>query len=796
MKQFITTLFTFQLLFFANTLTAQNGTIKGQIIDKQSETPIAGATIALINLEKRSAISDSSGNFTLKNVPLRRQTLNVSFVGYTPAAVPDIDVTSGKDVFLTIALIESLIKLEEIVIKAEPNKAKAINTMAAVSTRQFSLEEVNRYAGGRSDVARLVSNFAGVSAANDSRNDIVVRGNSPSGMLWRIEGIPVPSPNHFSTLGTTGSPVSALNPNLLANSDFLTSAFPAEYGNALSGVFDLTFRKGNKEEYEFQAGVGAYPGAEFMAEGPLGKKGGSFLVAARYGIAGYLGGAGTGAAIPNYNDISFNVDFGKSKIGTITVYGIGGLSNIEFLGKDAKESDLFSAKDANQELRSNFGVVGISHKIFINPKTFIKTNIATTVSINSYDEERIYNLGTPGELTKQFTASNNSENRITVSALINSKINKRVTVKSGVLIESFYIDFSLNDRDRQPDANSDGYPDFNTIYKTEGNYSVFQPYGQAQFRLSNKLTLNAGLHTQLFSINKQFVAESRASLTYNINTSNSINIGYGVHHQNMPAPILFQNENVGGTLVQTNRNLDLVRSQHFVLGYDIKLADKWRAKTEVYYQDIDKAAVQNYSSSYSSLTEGADFGYSTDKTSLVNAGAGFNQGFELTIEKFFSKNYHALLTGSFFESKYKGSDGIERNSPFNNQYVINALGGKEFKFGESKKNTFSLDGKVTTAGGRFYTPIDLAASQTAGFEIKQDDKAFSLQYDSYFRLDVRMGFKFNNKKKKQAHLLYLELQNVTDNQNIFINRYNRITNQVNQIDQIGFFPDFGYKFQF
>ena len=796
MKQFITTLFTFQLLFFANTVTAQNGTITGQIIDKQSETPISDATVSLIGLQTISAISDSNGNFTLKNVPLGRQAINVSFIGYTPSTVPNIDVTSGKDVFLTIALIESLIKLEEIVIKAEPNKAKAINTMAAVSTRQFSLEEVNRYAGGRSDVARLVSNFAGVSAANDSRNDIVVRGNSPAGMLWRIEGIPVPSPNHFSTLGTTGSPVSALNPNLLANSDFLTSAFPAEYGNALSGVFDLTFRKGNKEKYEFQAGVGAYPGAELMAEGPLGKKGGSFLVAARYGIAGYLGGAGTGAAIPNYNDLSFNVDFGKSKIGTFTVYGIGGLSNIEFLGKDAKESDLFSAKDANQELRSNFGVVGVSHKIFLNPKTFIKTNIAGTVSINRYDEERIYNLGTSTETTKQFTASNNSENRITLSAFINSKINKRVTIRSGVLTENFNIDFSLNDRDRQPDANSDGYPDFNSIYKTDGNYYIIQPYGQAQFRLSNKLTLNAGLHTQLFSINKQFVAEPRTSLTYNINARNSINVGYGIHHQNVPAPILFQNENVGGILVQTNRNLDLVRSQHFVLGYDVKLADKWRGKAEVYYQNIDKAAVQNYSSSYSSLTEGADFGYSTDKTSLVNAGTGSNQGIELTIEKFFSKNYHALLTGSFFESKYKGSDGIERNSPFNNQYVINALGGKEFRFGKSKKNTFSLDGKVTTAGGRFYTPVNLAASQTAGFEIKQDDMSFSLQYDSYFRLDARMGFKFNNKKKKQSHLLYLELQNVTDNKNIFINRYNRITNQVNRIDQIGFFPDFGYKFQF
>ncbi len=788
-------LFTIQFLLFAIIVSAQNGVIKGKIIDKQSETSIASASISVANLSNLNTISDSSGNFEIINVPWGRQAINVSYLGYSPATVPNIDVTSGKDVFLTIALTESLVTLNEIVIKAEANKAKAINKMAAVSTRQFSLEEVNRYAGGRSDVARLVSNFAGVSAANDSRNDIVVRGNSPAGMLWRIEGIPVPSPNHFSTLGTTGSPVSALNPNLLANSDFLTSAFPAEYGNALSGVFDLTFRKGNTKKYEYQVGVGAYPGAEVMAEGPIGKKGGSFVIAARYGIAGYLGGAGTGAAIPNYNDISFNADFGKSKLGTFSIYGIGGLSNIEFFGKDAKESDLFSAKDANQKLRSNFGVLGISHKLFLNQKTFIKTNIAATTSINKYDEERIYNLGTAAESTKTFTASNNSENRVTFSSFVNSKINKRVTIKTGVLFENFTIDYSLNDRDRQPDMDGDGYPDFNTIYKTEGSYSVLQPYGQAQFRLSNKFTFNVGIHGQLFSINEQFVVEPRASLTFNINQANSINVGYGMHHQNVPAPILFQNENIGGRLVQTNRNLDLVRSQHFVVGYDVKLAEKWRGKAEIYYQLIDKAAIENFPSSYSSLTEGADFGYSTDKTSLINGGKGFNQGIEITIEKFFSKGYHALFTSSLFESKYEGSDGIERNSPFNNKYVINALGGKEFKLGKRQKNTFSLDGKITTAGGRFYTPVNLAASQVAGFEIKQTNKAFSLQYDSYFRLDLRMGFKFNS-KKKQSHLLYLELQNVTNNKNIFINRYNRLTNQVNRIDQIGFFPDFGYKFQF
>lgn len=783
-------------LLLTSVAIGQNGVIKGKITDKQSEMPLAGATVMMVNNTTLSTLTDDNGSFQISNVPLGRQMLTVSYVGYLSTSVPNIEVTSGKEVYLSITLTENFNSLDEVVIRAEANKVKALNKMAAVSTRQFSLEEVNRYAGGRSDVARLVANFAGVSAANDSRNDIVVRGNSPAGMLWRIEGIPVPSPNHFSTLGTTGSPVSALNPNLLANSDFLTSAFPAEYGNAISGVFDLNFRKGNTEKYEFMVGVGAYPGAEFMAEGPLGKKGGSFVIAGRYGIAGYLGGAGTGAAIPNYNDLSFNADFGKTSWGTFSIYGIGGLSNIEFLGKDAKEDDLFSAKDTNQELRSNFGVLGVSHKLFFNQKTYLKTNISTTVSTNKYDQERIYNLGTPAETTIPFTASNNSESRLTFSSYVNSKFNKKFTLKSGVLLENYRIDYSLNDRDRQTDANGDGYPDLNSIYNTKGNYIVLQPYAQGQFRLSDKLTFNAGLHGQLFSISNEFVLEPRTSLTYSINSKNSLNLGYGMHHQNVPAPILFQNATIEGNLVQTNRNLDLVRSQHFVIGYDIKLADKWRGKFEVYYQYIDKAAVENFASSYSSLTEGADFGYSTDKTSLVSKGKGFNKGIELTIEKFFSKGYHALFTASIFESKYEGSDRIERNSPFNNKYVFNALGGKEFKFGKLQKNTLSLDGKVTAAGGRFYTPVDLAASQAVGYEIKENDKAYSQQYDPYFRLDLRIGFKFNSSKKKASHLLYLELQNVTDNKNIFINRYDRVSNQVRRVDQIGFFPDFGYKFQF
>lgn len=774
---------------------SQNGVIKGKITDKLSEKPLKGVTIQLVNSEI-STTTDVDGNFILNNVTVGRQNIDINFIGYENTSIPNIDVTSGKDVYLTISLSEKFDQLEEIVIKSENSKVKAINKMAAVSTRQFSMEEVNRYAGGRSDVARLVSNFAGVSAANDSRNDIVVRGNSPSGMLWRIEGIPVPSPNHFATLGTTGSPVSALNPNMLANSDFLTSAFPAEYGNALSGVFDLNFRKGNKDKYEYTFGVGAYPGAELVAEGPMGKKEGSFLVAGRYGIAGYLGGAGTGSAVPNYNDISFNLDFGKSNIGNITFFGIGGLSDIQFLGKDAKEDDLFSAKDANQNVKSSFYVLGLTHKISFGEKSFLKSTIATSNSANIYEEDRIYNLGKANENTLRYTDNDNNENRVTFNSFFNTKINRNLNFRAGVLSEFYKINFNLSDRSEQDDFNGDGFEDLNVIYETKGSYTVFQPYAQTQYRLSDKITLNAGIHGQLFSINELFVLEPRASVTYKINKNHTVNIGYGLHHQNVPAPILFQNENVNGVLTQTNKNLDLVRSNHFVLGYDTKLADNWRAKAEVYYQKIDKAAVENFSSSYSSLTEGADFGYSTDKTSLVSKGTGFNAGIELTIEKFFSKGYHALLTTSLFESKYKGSDGIERNSPFNNKYVINALGGKEFKIGKLKKNVLSFNGKVTTSGGRFYSPINLEASQAAGFQINDEDNAYSKQYDAYFRLDLRCGIKLNSKKKRVSHLFYTEIQNVTNNKNIFISQYNRLTNEVNRIDQIGLFPDFGYKLQF
>ncbi|CAD0001988.1 TonB-dependent receptor [Flavobacterium salmonis] len=488
--------------------------------------------------------------------------------------------------------------------------------------------------------------------------------------------------------------------------------------------------------------------------------------------------------------------FGKSKLGNFSLFGIYGTSKIDFLGENINKEDPFAAQDEDGFVTSSFGSIGLKHNLDIGSNLSLKTIIGFANSGNTYKNDRYYNYDTPSENKLRFSDIDNSESRITFSTLFNSKLNKKITIRAGLLFENYTLNADLATRDRRQDNDGDGYPDLVQLIRNDGNFNIVQPFAQGQFRLMEKLTFNGGIHAQYFSINEQFVFETRSALSYAVNPKNTISFGYGLHHQSVPVPILFLSENINGDRVQTNKNLDLVKSEHYVLGYDVKLANKWRGKVELYYQQIDKAAVESSSSSYSSLTEGADFGYSIDKTSLISNGKGHNQGIEFTLEKFFSQGFYGLFTTSVFESKYKGSDGIERNSPFNNGYVINLLGGKEFKIGKDQNNVFSIDTKFTTAGGRYYTPVNLAASNAAGYEIRHDANAFSRQYDPYLRWDVKFGIKLNSKNKKRFHQFYIDFQNVTNNTNVFTKQYNRLTNTVNQKDQIGFSPDFGYKFQF
>ena len=790
---------TFLLFFLLYTsfAFAQTQNVRGTIIDKQSEIPITGVTVELISVDPvRGATTDVDGQFVIENVPVGRQAFRISYLGYNTITIPNILVTAGKEAILDLGLEESVIEMQEVVVTAEVEKDQPINDMAAISARTFSLEEVSRFSGGRNDVARLAGNFAGVAVADDSRNDIVIRGNSPTGVLWRLDGIPIPNPNHFSTLGTTGGPVSALNPNLLKTSDFLTSAFPSEYGNALAGVFDVGFRTGNKQNHEFTFQLAAFSGLEAMAEGPLTKeKNSSYLVSYRYSfveVADALNIPIGTNAIPNYQDLSFKVDFANGKAGKFSIFGIAGFSDIAFLGAETDENDLFANPNEDATAESQLGIFGLRHNILVGKNAYVRTILSASTAKNTFEQDNLLENNQKIRVVN----SNNVTDTYSISSYLNQKYSARFTLRTGILAQYFDLNTTLDDRDNTPDRDEDGLPDWFTIRDFDGGIALLQAFSQARYKINQAWTINAGIHAQYLDINGKFALEPRAALNWNFQSNQTLSFGYGLHHQMQPLPIFFfEEETSPGQFTRTNEDLGFTRSHHFVLGYDRKFGTDWRAKIETYYQAIDNVPVEERSTSFSILNSGADFIF-PEVGSLVNEGIGTNYGVELTLEKFFSKGYYGLLTTSVFDASYEGSDGIERNSAFNNGYVVNVLGGREFKIGKDKRNAFTFDMKLTTAGGRYFTPVDLEASIEAGEEVLQEELAFSERYDPYFRLDLKFGVQLNSKSRKMSQQFFIDLQNITNNENIFVRRYNELTNEVNDVFQSGFFPDLLYRIQF
>lgn len=780
---------------------SQTQTVKGQVIDEQAEYALIGATIKLLGADPAlGAVVDTDGNFRIENVPVGRQTFVVDYIGYKSLTLPNVLVTLGKETVLRVKLEESVEQLKEVVITSNTDKDMPINELAKVSARTFSLEEVTRYSGGRNDVARLAASFAGVSAPDDSRNDIVVRGNSPTGLLWRIDGLPIATTNHYGTLGATGGPVSALNTNLLRTSDFLTGAFPAEYGNANAAVFDVNFRNGNTDKYEFTAQMAAFSGLEALAEGPLSKKNNSsFLIAYRYGIAS-LAATGT-SAIPRYQDLSFKLNLGDTKLGRFEIFGLGGTSDINFYGEEIDETDLFADPNQNAFVDNYLGMVGMSHVARVNQTTFIKSVAGVSVNSNTYKQDNLMR-DESGNVVGEYHAiqDENTETRYAITSALNKKFNARWNMKAGFLTEFYVNDFYGKDRSDEtdiPDEDGDGVPDYYNTYRDfKGNYSLWQVFGQAENKITDDLSFTFGLHSQYHSLTEAVSYEPRAAISWQFTRAQRVSLAYGLHSQSVPSPILFHEEQLDElNSVQSNTGLDFTRSHHFILGYDLNMGLDWRLKMETYYQSIYDVPIETISSSYSALNQGADFVLEAEPY-LVNDGTGRNFGVEMTLEKFFSRGYYMLLTTSVFDSKYKGSDELLRNTAFNNGIVGNFLFGKEWKWGASKQNAWTFDTKITTSGGRPYTPIDLESSQSEGQEVLFEDEAYSLRADTYFRWDVKFGVRLNSRKRNISHQFFVDLQNVTNRKNEFTRRYNPQTNDINVVEQMGFFPDVMYRVNF
>ncbi len=502
------------------TVQAQNQTqtIRGIVNDKQSQSVIPGVNVIVLGTNPiKGTLTDAEGHFKIENVTPGRYDLKISYIGYKEQVLPNVDVTTGKEIVLDIGLEENVSSLNEVVVSGT-KKNETNNEMTTNSARSFSMEEVNRYAGGRSDVSRLAANFAGVSSPNDSRNDIVIRGNSPTGVLWRIDGLNVPNPNHFSTIGTTGGPVSAINTNVIKNSDFFTSAFPAEYGNANAGVFDLGFRTGNAEKREHTFQIGALTGLEAMTEGPINKeKGSSYLFAYRYSFTGVAQAIGIPigtAATPFYQDLSFKINGGVTKIGRFTLFGLGAKSHINFLHNKIDAADLFADPTKDSYFTSDIGVVGLKHFIKVNDKSYFSTVLGATYNGSNYLEDKVSKT-MPVNTTRD-VENKTSQLHYSLNTSYNSKVNSHLFIKIGAIGE--IINLNLNARSLDTNNIWNQYWDYT-------NYtSLIQGYVQAKYKFTDKFTLNAGVHSQLLVLNNSHTIEPRVGLKYQIGNKSTISV--------------------------------------------------------------------------------------------------------------------------------------------------------------------------------------------------------------------------------------------------------------------------------
>jgi len=819
-------------------------TIRGTVADVESKSPLIGVNILFVtgDEETRGTVTDADGEYALEKVPVGRQTLEFSYLGYEKVILNNIIVSSGKEVVLDIEMQESPIPLEEIILIAtQSNETRS--DLALISARQFSVEETDRYAGSRGDVGRMASNFAGVQGADDSRNDIVIRGNTPQGLIWRLEGVNIPNPNHFAISGTAGGPVTILNNKYLQNSDFFTGAFPAEFGNGVAGAFDLRMRNGNDQRHEFSVQFG-FLGTELAAEGPISKENkSSYFLSYRYStlrLFEFMGiKVGTKAA-PRYQDAAFRFNFPTKSGGNLAFWGIGGASKILVYNsqivqrpEDLENPDLYAEADRDQVFRSRMGVAGLTFSHPLNPSTYFKATVAASNQLMGADTWKIIRHEIPdpenpektifawhineeedilhkkgdtifADSVPYFLYYNMLESKFSAYLSLNKKFSRKTSLKAG-LNTDYYL-FNYLDTFRLVLVPAD-YPnnppdvgDYRVRWDTRNEGAVLvQPYIQMLQRFGTRLSATVGLTAMYFGLNDKSLSplEPRLGLQYALGKklNHKLSLGYGLHSQIVPPYLYFYGVNtVDRDPQELNKDMGLFKSHHGVLGYDWFIPEKGlRLKLETYYQYLFNIPVDKEPSSFSLVNTGSGF----DRlfpNELVNKGTARNYGFEATVERFFSKGYYFLFTGSVFDSKYKGSDDVLRNTTFNGRVALNGLVAKEFTF--KKGSALNIGGKVTYAGGRWRGEVDEEQSIIYQKVMYIDSTMNKIQVSPYFRADLKVSFRWN--RPRVFHEFSIDLVNITDRDNVLFFTYvpNHSEGAFQTTNQLGFLPIFYYKLDF
>src|SRR5690625_2472538 len=599
--------------------------IRGQVTDAATGEPVPGVTVMVLDQEPvLGTTTDLEGIFLLEEVPAGRHDLRFSYVGYETRFFRDQLVTSAREVVLSVTRSEPATALDELVVRPNQPKDEAINRMAMASARVMSMEEASRYAGGFDDPARLATSFPGV-AGNLADNAIVIRGNAPKGLVWRMEGVEIPAPSHFGNIITMGGGgITALSSRMIADSDFFTGAFPAEYGNALSGVFDLNIRNGNNRRYEHTAEVGTI-GLDVASEGPIPGIGGgeaaSYLFNYRYSTFSLIG-----ALLPEdaeairYQNLSFKLNVPTSS-GSLSIWGIGASDRSGQMAEESPANWIYNQDREDLTSPTRFGAAGIRHRSRLGRQISLTTSLSASGSGMRYELDRYTNDASilyPREKIRSETG------KLTVKSEADFRIAPRHTTRIGFTANRL----GYNQQIRFSD---DPFTPLETLTDETGHTYLYQVYTQSQV-YKGPFIVTGGMHLQHFALTGSTSLEPRLGIRLNAG-ENRFSLAYGRHSQTEPLSVYFVHPD--------NMNLKLTKADHLVAGYSRMLTSNLNLNLEAYYQWLSDVPVIP-GSSFSLINLELDW-LLDDR--LTGDGTGKNYGLDLILERYFSGGWHVLLLG-------------------------------------------------------------------------------------------------------------------------------------------------------
>jgi hypothetical protein len=727
-------------------LWAQNTEVSGRVFDGTNNEPLPFANV-IVQGEEIGTTTDFDGKFTIVGLSPGTYNFEFSFIGYKPYVLSEIQVTNLKPVYLEVGLIEDANQLETVDVVANPFEGRE---EAPLSVQSIGVDEIRRSAGGNQDISQVVANFPGVASTPNFRNDLIVRGGSPGENVFYLDGIEIPSINHFSTQGSSGGPVGMINVNLISSVDFYTGAFPAERGNVLSSVMELRLMDGRTDKWGYRVQLGASD-LGITAEGPISSKA-TFIGSVRRSYLQFLFSALQLPFLPTYNDAQFKVRYRIDPKNEIVFLGLGAIDQFE-LNTAANETD------AQRYILNNLPVneqwnytIGAKYTNF--QESGFSTLVLSRFHLNNTATKYKDNIESPENLILDY-ASQEIENKLRFEQLWRKEQWKIIVGANAELVRY------LNNTKRLIPV---GNEVLTNIYETDlplFNYGLF---GSVARNIGQRWTASLGLRLDASNYsaytNKPWEQISpRLALSYSVNDVLSINANTGIYYQLPPYTVMgFQNGDSG--FINKDNGIGFIRSDHFVLGTEYILPFSARIAIEGFWKNYT-----NYpfllADSISLANLGGDFGVIGDEPATPES-KGRAYGVEIVYQQKLRAGFYGLLSYTWVRSEFEDKNGNLVSSSWDNRHLLTFTGGKRFGKG------WELGLRWRFLGGTPYTPYDVPRSSlkeiwdVTGRGLPDYDQLNTLRGDNFTQLDMRIDKKWFFQRWNLN--LYFDVQNILNQQ--------------------------------